>query len=62
MSGPELVLVLRYRKAVTMQTLDAGWDMAAIGEGESTPLSLVDAKGDPTTFIHRYPCQTAPIG
>ncbi|GIF12681.1 hypothetical protein [Actinoplanes teichomyceticus] len=30
-----------------MQTLDAGWDMAAIGEGESTLLSLVDAKGDP---------------
>ncbi|GID29549.1 TIGR04013 family B12-binding domain/radical SAM domain-containing protein [Paractinoplanes brasiliensis] len=30
------------------QTLDAGWDMAAIGEGESTLLSLVDAKGDPT--------------
>jgi radical SAM superfamily enzyme YgiQ (UPF0313 family) len=23
------------------------WDMAAIGEGESTLLSLVDAKGDP---------------
>ncbi|WP_246635456.1 hypothetical protein [Actinoplanes hulinensis] len=31
-----------------MQTLDAGWDMAAIGEGESTLLSLVDAKGDLT--------------
>jgi hypothetical protein len=26
---------------------DAGWGMAAIGEGESTLLSLVDAKGDP---------------
>ncbi|GIE75547.1 B12-binding domain-containing radical SAM protein [Actinoplanes philippinensis] len=34
--------------AEPVQTLDAGWDMAAIGEGESTLLSLVDAKGDPT--------------
>ena len=33
--------------AEPVQTLDAGWDMAAIGEGESTLLSLVDAKGDP---------------
>jgi B12-binding domain/radical SAM domain protein len=34
--------------AEPVQTLDAGWDMAAIGEGESTLLSLVDTKGDPT--------------
>ncbi|XVV09628.1 TIGR04013 family B12-binding domain/radical SAM domain-containing protein [Actinoplanes sp. CA-131856] len=33
--------------AEPVQTLDSGWDMAAIGEGESTLLSLVDAKGDP---------------
>ncbi|MFG1995508.1 TIGR04013 family B12-binding domain/radical SAM domain-containing protein [Actinoplanes sp. NPDC048988] len=33
--------------AEPVQTLDAGWDMAAVGEGESTLLSLVDAKGDP---------------
>ncbi|ASW55347.1 TIGR04013 family B12-binding domain/radical SAM domain-containing protein [Plantactinospora sp. KBS50] len=33
--------------AEPVQTLDAGWDMAAIGEGESTLLSLVDGKGDP---------------
>lgn len=30
------------------QTLDAGWDVAAVGEGESTLLRLVDAGGDPT--------------
>jgi B12-binding domain/radical SAM domain protein len=36
--------------AEPVQTLDAGWDMAAIGEGESTLLSLVDAKGDPTSI------------
>jgi radical SAM superfamily enzyme YgiQ (UPF0313 family) len=29
------------------QTLDAGWDVAAVGEGEATLLALVDAKGDP---------------
>jgi B12-binding domain/radical SAM domain protein len=34
--------------AEPVQTLDAGWDMAAIGEGESTLLALVDAKGDPS--------------
>lgn len=34
--------------AEPVQTLDDGWDMAAVGEGESTLLSLVDAKGDPT--------------
>ncbi|HEX5203831.1 MAG TPA: hypothetical protein VFW27_28225 [Actinoplanes sp.] len=34
--------------AEPVQTLDAGWDVAAIGEGESTLLSLVDAQGDPT--------------
>jgi B12-binding domain/radical SAM domain protein len=30
------------------QTLDAGWDVAAVGEGETTLLRLVDAGGDPT--------------
>ncbi|SCL25821.1 TIGR04013 family B12-binding domain/radical SAM domain-containing protein [Micromonospora inyonensis] len=30
------------------QTLDAGWDVAAVGEGETTLLRLVDAVGDPT--------------
>jgi B12-binding domain/radical SAM domain protein len=34
--------------AEPVQTLDAGWDVAAVGEGESTLLSLVDANGDPT--------------
>ncbi|SBT44377.1 TIGR04013 family B12-binding domain/radical SAM domain-containing protein [Micromonospora narathiwatensis] len=34
--------------AEPVQTLDAGWDIAAVGEGEPTLLSLVDAVGDPT--------------
>ncbi|MBM2620927.1 TIGR04013 family B12-binding domain/radical SAM domain-containing protein [Actinoplanes sp. LDG1-06] len=34
--------------AEPVQTLDAGWDVAAVGEGESTLLSLVDSQGDPT--------------
>ncbi|WP_433079434.1 TIGR04013 family B12-binding domain/radical SAM domain-containing protein [Dactylosporangium sp. CA-052675] len=34
--------------AEPVQTLDAGWDVAAIGEGETTLLKLVDAGGDPT--------------
>jgi B12-binding domain/radical SAM domain protein len=34
--------------AEPVQTLDAGWDVAAIGEGETTLLRLVDAGGDPT--------------
>jgi B12-binding domain/radical SAM domain protein len=34
--------------AEPVQTLDAGWDVAAIGEGESTLIKLVDAGGDPT--------------
>ncbi|MEV6812717.1 cobalamin-dependent protein [Micromonospora sp. NPDC051296] len=34
--------------AEPVQTLDAGWDIAAVGEGETTLLSLVDAVGDPT--------------
>ncbi|WP_327025740.1 TIGR04013 family B12-binding domain/radical SAM domain-containing protein [Micromonospora sp. NBC_01739] len=34
--------------AEPVQTLDAGWDMAAVGEGETTLLHLVDAVGDPT--------------
>jgi B12-binding domain/radical SAM domain protein len=34
--------------AEPIQTLDAGWDIAATGEGETTLLRLVDAAGDPT--------------
>jgi len=34
--------------AEPLQTLDAGWDVAALGEGETTLLKLVDAGGDPT--------------
>jgi len=34
--------------AEPVQTLDAGWDVAAIGEGETTLLRLVDAGGDPS--------------
>jgi len=34
--------------AEPVQTLDAGWDVAAIGEGETTVRKLVDAGGDPT--------------
>ncbi|OZV74297.1 B12-binding domain/radical SAM domain-containing protein [Micromonospora echinospora] len=34
--------------AEPVQTLDAGWDVAAVGEGETTLLRLVDAAGDPT--------------
>ncbi|GIF08921.1 hypothetical protein [Actinoplanes siamensis] len=30
-----------------MQTLNAGWDTAATGEGQSTLIRPVDAKGDP---------------
>ncbi|MEV4706243.1 TIGR04013 family B12-binding domain/radical SAM domain-containing protein [Actinoplanes sp. NPDC049316] len=33
--------------AEPMQTLDAGWDIAAVGEGETTLLKLVDAVGEP---------------
>ncbi|HKS97908.1 MAG TPA: TIGR04013 family B12-binding domain/radical SAM domain-containing protein, partial [Rugosimonospora sp.] len=33
--------------AEPVPTLDAGWDVAALGEGESTLLRLVDAGGDP---------------
>jgi len=33
--------------AEPVHTLDAGWDLAAVGEGEATLLALVDAKGDP---------------
>lgn len=33
--------------AEPIQTLDAGWDVAAVGEGEMTLLRLVDAAGDP---------------
>ncbi|GID29517.1 cobalamin-dependent protein [Paractinoplanes brasiliensis] len=35
--------------AEPVQTLDAGWDIAAVGEGEMTLLKLVDAVGDPTS-------------
>jgi hypothetical protein len=34
--------------AEPVRTLDAGWDIAAVGEGESTLLALVDGAGDPT--------------
>ncbi|GAA3271696.1 TIGR04013 family B12-binding domain/radical SAM domain-containing protein [Dactylosporangium vinaceum] len=34
--------------AEPVRTLDAGWDIAAVGEGESTLLTLVDQGGDPT--------------
>ncbi|WP_433209378.1 cobalamin-dependent protein [Dactylosporangium sp. CS-047395] len=34
--------------AEPVRTLDAGWDIAAVGEGESTLLNLVDQAGDPT--------------
>ncbi|MFI6229636.1 TIGR04013 family B12-binding domain/radical SAM domain-containing protein [Micromonospora echinospora] len=34
--------------AEPVQTLEAGWDVAAVGEGETTLLRLVDAAGDPT--------------
>ncbi|MGC9670428.1 TIGR04013 family B12-binding domain/radical SAM domain-containing protein [Planosporangium sp. 12N6] len=33
--------------AEPIQTLDAGWDVAAVGEGETTLLRLVDSGGDP---------------
>ncbi|GAA4250888.1 hypothetical protein GCM10022255_041350 [Dactylosporangium darangshiense] len=42
--------------AEPVRTLDAGWDIAAVGEGESTLLSLVDSAGDPTGIqglVHR---------
>ncbi|MFG2042664.1 hypothetical protein [Dactylosporangium sp. NPDC048998] len=34
--------------AEPVRTLDAGWDIAAVSEGESTLLTLVDQAGDPT--------------
>jgi B12-binding domain/radical SAM domain protein len=34
-----------HASAEPVQTLDAGWDVAAIGEGEATALGLVDALG-----------------
>ena len=37
-----------HASAEPVQTLDAGWDVAAIGEGETTLRALVDAGGDPT--------------
>ncbi|WP_238006115.1 cobalamin-dependent protein [Dactylosporangium sp. AC04546] len=33
--------------AEPVQTLDQGWDIAAVGEGESTLLALIDSAGDP---------------
>ncbi|MER7003369.1 TIGR04013 family B12-binding domain/radical SAM domain-containing protein [Dactylosporangium sp. NPDC000555] len=42
--------------AEPVQTLDAGWDIAAVGEGESTLLALVDNGGDPagvTGLVYR---------
>ncbi|WP_030440426.1 TIGR04013 family B12-binding domain/radical SAM domain-containing protein [Actinoplanes subtropicus] len=48
--GPDVTHIAGgvHATAEPVQTLDAGWDVAAVGEGESTLLSLVDAKGDPT--------------
>ncbi|MDG6102309.1 TIGR04013 family B12-binding domain/radical SAM domain-containing protein [Dactylosporangium aurantiacum] len=42
--------------AEPVQTLDAGWDVAAVGEGERTLLDLVDSGGDPagiTGLVYR---------
>jgi B12-binding domain/radical SAM domain protein len=42
--------------AEPVQTLDAGWDVAAVGEGETTLLKLVDAVGEPagiTGLVYR---------
>jgi hypothetical protein len=36
-----------HASAEQAQTLDAGWDVAAVGEGETTLLRLVDAAGQP---------------
>jgi B12-binding domain/radical SAM domain protein len=47
--------------AEPVQTLDAGWDVAAVGEGETTLLSLVDAGGDPSGvpgLVYRDPAGT----
>lgn len=48
--GPNVVHVAGgvHATAEPAQTLDAGWDIAAVGEGETTLLGLVDAVGDPT--------------
>ena len=47
--GPEVLHVAGgvHATAEPVQTLDAGWDVAAVGEGETTLLKLVDAVGDP---------------
>jgi B12-binding domain/radical SAM domain protein len=37
-----------HASAEQVQTLDAGWDIAAVGEGETTLLRLVDAAGEPS--------------
>lgn len=42
--------------AEPVQTLDAGWDVAAVGEGERTLLDLVDSGGEPagiTGLVYR---------
>lgn len=42
--------------AEPVQTLDAGWDVAAVGEGERTILDLVDSGGEPagiTGLVYR---------
>ncbi len=47
--------------AEPVQTLDAGWDVAAVGEGETTLLGLVDAGGDPSGvpgLVYRDPAGT----
>jgi len=44
--------------AEPVQTLDAGWDVAAVGEGEATLLALVDSGGDPAGvpgLVYREP-------
>lgn len=47
--GPHVIHIAGgvHATAEPVQTLDAGWDVAAVGEGETTLLRLVDAGGDP---------------
>jgi B12-binding domain/radical SAM domain protein len=47
--GPHITHVAGgvHATAEPVQTLDAGWDVAAVGEGETTLLRLIDAGGDP---------------
>jgi radical SAM superfamily enzyme YgiQ (UPF0313 family) len=51
--------------AEPVQTLDAGWDVAAVGEGERTLLSLVDSGGDPSAvpgLVYRSGAQLVRTG